>query len=160
MSKEHLATYLNDHLAGSVAAVEILDHLAESHKGTSLEIFFRKLHADIEADRNELKNFMELLEISESVARKASAWFAGKVTELKLAVDDSARGDLRLLESLEFLSLGIEGKCSLWIALAATAENAPALRILDFDRLIKRATDQRALVDEQRVAAARTALQP
>ena len=27
MSKEHLATYLNDHLAGSLVAAEILDHL-------------------------------------------------------------------------------------------------------------------------------------
>ncbi len=34
MGNEILATYLNDHLAGSVMAVELLDHLRELSKGT------------------------------------------------------------------------------------------------------------------------------
>lgn len=141
-------------------AIELLDHLAKTHDGTPLKTFAVKLSEEIEADRKELKDLMRRLDISESTARKASAWVAGKVTELKLALDDAASGDLRLLESFEFLSLGIEGKRSLWVALAATAENAPALQSLDFERLITRATDQRGLVEELRIAAARKALQP
>ncbi len=159
MSKEHLETYLNDHLAGSVAAIELLDHLTESQQYPPLRGFFVQLKSEVEGDQKELKSLMERRDLSESVARRASAWLAGKVTELKLALDDTSGGDLRLMESLEFLSLGIEGKRLLWIALAATDENVSAFQRVDFGRLIKSAEDQRARVDEQRVAAARKALQ-
>ena len=33
MSKEELPIYLNDHLAGSVGALELLDRLIETYKG-------------------------------------------------------------------------------------------------------------------------------
>jgi hypothetical protein len=36
MSKEDLSIYLNDHLAGSVGALELLDHLIETYKGKPL----------------------------------------------------------------------------------------------------------------------------
>ncbi len=35
MANESLATYLNDHLAGSVVALELLDHLEEDGAGTA-----------------------------------------------------------------------------------------------------------------------------
>jgi hypothetical protein len=38
MANEHLAAYLNDHLAGSVAAVELLEDLEKAHAGTAAEI--------------------------------------------------------------------------------------------------------------------------
>jgi len=38
-----LATYLNDHLAGSVAAIELLAHLRELSKGTERERLFTSL---------------------------------------------------------------------------------------------------------------------
>jgi hypothetical protein len=36
MAHEHLTTYLNDHLAGSVVALELLDHLQATHAGSEL----------------------------------------------------------------------------------------------------------------------------
>jgi len=36
MSIDALTTYLNDHLAGSVAAIELLQHSAKLHRGTEL----------------------------------------------------------------------------------------------------------------------------
>jgi len=42
MDNEHIATYLNDHLAGSVVALELLEHLEAAHDNTPLaEFFFR-----------------------------------------------------------------------------------------------------------------------
>jgi hypothetical protein len=58
------------------------------------------------------------------------------MTELKLRFDDPNAGPLRLFESLEALSLGIEGKRSLWIALTAAAENTPALPSLVYGRRV------------------------
>ena len=158
MSDDHIAIYLNDHLAGSVAAVELLDQLQEDHSGTPLEGFFTELRTDIEADRQELESLMERLNVTESRTRKASAWLAGKFAEPKLRLDDPSGGELRLFESLEALSLGIEGKRSLWRALATAAEQTPALQLLDYGRLTQRAEEQRARVESKRLEAGKKAL--
>ncbi|MDX6289425.1 MAG: hypothetical protein QOH42_1224, partial [Blastocatellia bacterium] len=88
MADENIATYLNDHLAGSVVALELLEHLEKTHRGSPLEDFFRRLHADISSDRADLQALMARLDISESRTRKASAWLAEKMTEVKLRLDD------------------------------------------------------------------------
>ena len=158
MANEHLETYLNDHLAGSVVALELLEHLESSYAGTPLDSFFKNLTAEITADREKLEGLMSQLEITESRPRKASAWLTEKVTALKLLVDDPADGDLRLFESLEALSLGIEGKRGLWLALAAVAERSPQMRLLDYHELIRRAEAQRSRVEEKRIETAKRAL--
>ena len=161
MAKEHLATYLNDHLSGSVAAIELLKNLQAAYTGTELEQFCAELRNDIEADRQELKQLMDRLEIKQSGARKAGAWITEKLAELKMRLDDSAHGPLRLLESLEAVELGINGKLALWRALMAAAEVAPALRgALDYQRLAKRATEQIERVEAPRLKAAKAAFTP
>lgn len=160
MANEHIATYLNDHLAGSTAAVELLEHLEAAHAKSGMGHFAAELLADVEADRQELKALMERLEVGESRARKASAWLGGKATELKLRLDDRAGGDLHLFEALEVLSLGIEGKHGLWRALATAAQDAPSLRVADYGRLAQRAVEQRGRVEAMRLEAARKALVP
>lgn len=158
MATEHLAAYLNDHLAGSVAAVELLEHLEKAHAGTELARLFAEVLADIEADRRELKGLMDRLHISESRSRKATAWLAGKMTEFKLRLEDRASGPLRLLEGVEAVALGIHGKLALWRALAAAAEVAPALKGVDYERLVQRARDQRQRLEGVRLQAAKAAL--
>jgi hypothetical protein len=154
---DDLATYLNDHLAGSVAAIELLEHLEAAYAGTDMVRLFDELRTDIEADRRELQGLMDRLHIAESLPRKASAWLAGKFTELKLRLDDGARGSLRLLESLEAVGLGIEGRHALWRALSAAAETASALRGVDYERLSQRAQEQRRRVEAPRLQAAKIA---
>jgi hypothetical protein len=141
-------------------AIELMDRLESAFAGMPVQTLIEGLRGEIEADRKELMSLMERLDISESTARKASAWIAEKFTEVKLRVDDPTAGVLRLFESLEVLSLGIEGKLSLWRALASAAEASPALRIADYERLASRAKDQRARVEAARLEAAKTALAP
>src|ERR1044072_1238961 len=158
MANEHLATYLNDHLAGSVVALELLHHLEDTEHDNDLLNFFKELRADIAADRDVLEDLMKRLDISESRTRKASAWLAEKMTELKLRVDDPHGGPLRLFESLEALSLGIEGKRSLWLTLKTVAEQSASLRTMDYDNLTQRAREQRDRVERLRIDAAKKAL--
>ncbi len=158
MANDHIAIYLNDHLAGSVVAVELMEDLEAAYAEKPIAAFIAGLRAEVEADVEELKRIMSSLEISESRTRKASAWLTEKLTELKLRLDDPAHGDLRLFESLEALSLGIAGKKSLWLALSAAAEITPALRIADYDRLKQRAVDQRHRVEGRRLEVAQSAL--
>jgi hypothetical protein len=158
MTDDNLATYLNDHLAGAVMALELLDQLVTAHSRSELGDFFHQLHSDIAADRDELRGLMERLEISESGTRKASAWLAEKITQLKLKFDDPKGGSFRLFESLEALSLGIEGKRSLWITLMTVSAKSTSLEILDYERLRDRAQEQRDRVDKLRLEIAGKAL--
>ena len=160
MADEYLSIYLNDHLAGAIVAVELLEHLEKAYVGQPVQRFAADLRADIEADRSELRKLMSQLSIAESRARQATAWMAEKMTLLKLRFDDWAAGEFRLFEALEALSLGIEGKRSLWLALAGAAERMPALRSLDYARLAHRAREQRDRVEAKRLETARAALLP
>lgn len=154
----HIATYLNDHLAGAVGALELLEHLEETHKDTPLGEAVTTLRTDIEHDQHELERLMESLSVTQSRTRQAAAWLAEKAAALKLTLDDPSGGALRLLETLEALAIGIDGKHALWQALAVAAEDAPALGVLDYEVLTERAEDQRCRVEELRLEAAKRAL--
>src|SRR4051812_48935358 len=147
MALDHPATYLNDHLAGSVVPLAMLEYLQHAHEGAAIASFAAGLRAEIEGDQRELIEIMGRLEITQSLVRTAAAWFSEKLTEAKLKLEDMRGDRLRLLEILEALSLGIEGKRLLWRSLATGAETAPGLRATDYARLERLAEDQRRRVE-------------
>lgn len=159
MQTEPLTTYLNDHLAGSVAALELVDHLAELTKGTPRERFFLALGREIQEDQETLRLLLKEVGGKESKARKAAAWLTEKLGEVKLRLDGKGEGDLRLLEALETLGLGIQGKAALWRGFETIADQIAALRMLDLSRLQRRAQDQFQRVEAQRLQVARTAFE-
>lgn len=101
---------------------------------------------------------MTRLEIDHSRPRQAAAWIGEKLAQLKLVIDDSAAGNMRLFEGVEAVSLGIEGKTGLWRALEACAATSPALQ-LDYPRLIVRSQEQRSVAETLRLQMALAALQ-
>lgn len=147
-----LATYLNDHLAGSTAALELLEHLEQVYP--DLAPFLKDLRHDIEWDRKELEALMGRLGAGRSAVRQAAAWVAEKFARLKVSVDDLSGNRLKLLESLEAVAVGIHGKWSLWKALKAV----PAAAGPNYDNLIARAEEQRERIEAARLDAARAAL--
>ena len=72
---------------------------------------------------------MEKLDIAQSRIRKASGWLAEQLAEVKFAMEDE---NLRRLERLEALALGIQGKLSLWRALNAASSLDSRLTGLDY----------------------------
>jgi hypothetical protein len=160
MSSSSLTIYLNDHLAGSVAALELLEHLGALHRGTEREKLFQSLRREVEEDQKVLQQVLDQVGGKESRVRKAAAWLTEKIGEAKLKLDDPGNGELRVLEALENLGLGIQGKMALWRALAVTADRLPQLRYLDFDHLQRRAIQQYERVEAQRLQVARLALAP
>jgi hypothetical protein len=158
VSEKYLKTYLIDHLAGSVAAIEILQSLGKVYADTALARFFADLQNDIAADQRQLQSVMHRLVITESGPRKLSAWLTQKLIELKLRVDDGPRGPLRMVESLEVVGLGIHGKLAMWHALKAAAEDYPPLQnVVDYERLSQRAEEQRRRLEVVRLEAAKVA---
>lgn len=157
MSNEALTTYLSDHVAGSVAAIELLDHLHELSRGTDRENVLANLRSEIEEDQAVLLELLHSLGAKESRMRKAAAWLTEKLGEAKLKLDDPGGGQFQLLEALETLGLGILGKLALWGALEVAREDVPQLRKLDFAKLKQRARAQHDRVEAERKRAVRAA---
>jgi hypothetical protein len=160
VSTEHLSTYLNDHLAGSVAALELIEHLAKKYPGTGIETMCAELHAEISADQDILRDLLRTFDAGESTLRKAGAWIAEKFGQAKLGIGEHDVSGVGLLEALEGLALGITGKQLLWRSLAAAATAMPQLNGLDYPHLEQRAVEQRDRVEEKRLAAAKEAFKP
>ena len=156
---EELTDYLNDHLAGAVGALELLDRLVETYKGKPLEKFFRDLRTDIEHDQGQLKELIQKLGAEESAVRKAGAWIAEKLSRPKIDLDEGSKNDLGLFLALEALVLGITGKRSLWRALQSASRTVPELARLDYSGLENRAIDQCERVEARRLEIARSVFQ-
>jgi hypothetical protein len=83
---------------------------------------------------------------------------AEKAGRLKLNGQITGYSDLSRLLELEGLTLGIQGKLSLWENLKTIADRDPKLATFDLDRMIERARAQQMGVEQYRAAAAATAL--
>jgi len=148
-----LATYLNDHLSGSTAVLDLLGHMEQAHP--DLAPLLKDLRHEIELERKELEALIDRLGATHGPVRRAAAWVAEKFARLKLTVDDPPGNKLKRLESLESVAVGIHGKWSLWQALKVI----PAADGPNYDRLIAQAEAQRERVEVARLDAARTAFE-
>jgi hypothetical protein len=158
MSREGLITYLNDHLAGSVAALELLDHLIRLQPGTAGERALVAVRSEVEKDRQTLQGLLHEVGGKESRVRQVAAWLTEKLGRAKLRLDDPGSGELQMLEALEALALGIQGKAALWRALAVASAQVPQVRHLNFAALEEQAQNQFQRVDSLRLQAAPAAL--
>jgi hypothetical protein len=154
-SMENLTSYLNDHLAGSVGALELLDRLIDTYKEKPLERFFIDLRNEISADQETLKELIASLGEEESTVRKAGAWVIEKFSRGKIQLGAKGENEMGLFLALEGLALGIHGKRSLWCGLATASETASRLRGPDYETLEKRAMEQHDRVEAKRLEVAR-----
>jgi hypothetical protein len=53
-----LDSYLNDHLAGSISALDLIAHWKEAHRGEPLGSFFAETESEIKADQDTLREVM------------------------------------------------------------------------------------------------------
>src|SRR5438874_5944346 len=150
-----LDSYLNDHLAGSISALELIAHWAEVHKGEPLGSFFVATEREIKEDQDTLRNVMRSVGVEESELRQAGAWAAEKIGRARLMMAGDEPGSLGLVLTLEGLIMGITGKKLLWRALAAA--NLPQLSGYDFKELERRAEQQIERTEAERIRAARQA---
>ncbi len=157
MAKDDLSTYLNDHLAGSVAAIELLDHLIKVHEGKPLGKFFEELRGEINADQAVLRKLVQRF-AKESAIRKAGAWLVEKFSRARIQIAGEKLGEMGLLQAMEVLVLGITGKQLLWRALSAALANSPLLRGVDLQQLEERAINQIERVEAKRLETAREVL--
>lgn len=149
---KELDSYLNDHLAGAVGALELIAHWAKLHEGKPLGVFFDDLQADITADQDTLRDVMRCLGVEESKMRQASAWAAEKLGRARIVIAGDEPGSLGLVLALEGLIMGITGKQLLWRSLDAA--KLPKTEGFDFKELQRRAGEQIERTEAQRIRAA------
>jgi hypothetical protein len=155
MATDALVTYLNDHLAGSTAALQLLDHLVEESDAGENRKFFTTLRAEIAEDRGVLEDLVRRIGDHPSAFRTVGGWLAEWFGRLKLKLDDPSGDSVAELEALEVLLLGIHGKQALWDALVVVAAAVPSWADVNFARLAQRAADQTARVEARRLDAVR-----
>lgn len=157
-NRKLLRIYLNDHLAGSLAGLELAKRTLSSNDGSALGDYLRDFIAEVEEEREELKKLIEALDFPQDRLKVSAAWVAEKLGRFKLNGQVTGYSDLSRLLELEGLSLGVEGKISLWRSLQQVAGTDPRLAVADLDRLLKQAERQREELEAHRLAAAKIAL--
>jgi hypothetical protein len=158
MANRPIDVYLNDHLAGATFGADLARQLEARTQGTDFHPEMSRLAAEIEADLDTLTDLMKQIGATQNPSKQVTAWVAEKASRLKLTGLTSADDELGTFLSLEALSLGVEGKASLWTALRELRSRHPELLSLDLDDLLQRAQRQRQVLETERIAAARRSL--
>ena len=157
MSRDALRTYLNDHLAGSVMAIELCERTIGENEGSPFAARLARLLEEIREDQRVLQGLLEGIGAGQNPLKKAGAWLAAQAGRLKLSGTEEP-GELARLELLEMLTTGIHGKRALWRALRVAAARYEELRAVDLALLERRAIEQHDEVEEMRLEAAKAAL--
>lgn len=150
--------YLNDHLAGSAAAIQLLERCLGRDPDGELGQVLQALRNEIEEDREVLERVIGSLGGTPNPVKRAGALGAELLASLRLSLPRLGVGSIEAsrLEELEILSLGIEGKRLLWRALAELGPEA-RLREFDFAALARRASEQRDRLEPFRLRFAAAA---
>ena len=152
-AQDPLGIYLNDHLAGATAGLELARRVAAARQvpatGPELEWFAD----EVAGDRASLVRIMGTLGVPVRSYKVWAAW-VGEKAWLKPNGHLTARSPLSNLEELEILRLGVEGKAAGWRTVRTLAERDGRLDPAELDELIARARRQADFLEEARVRAA------
>jgi hypothetical protein len=158
MADRALDVYLNDHLGGAMLGSDLAEQIRKRSDGTPLGDVMAELAPQIEEDRQTLIGLMEQLDVSKNPVKQASAWLAEKASRVKFGGASSGEPDFGLFMAVETMTLGVEGKLSLWKTLKQIATDHPPLAAANLDELIARAQSQHDRLEEQRISLGRDIL--
>jgi uncharacterized protein YfiM (DUF2279 family) len=158
LDRKRLSIYMNDHLAGSTAGLELAKRTRGANAGTEYGEPLERIAREIEEDRETLIGLMSSLGIKRDHPKVAAGWVAEKFGRLKPNGQITGYSPLSRLVELEGLAIGITGKRSLWDALLEAASEDDRLDAEELRRLSDRAEAQRQEVWQLRQRAAREAL--
>ncbi|MEO6005699.1 MAG: hypothetical protein ABIZ04_22615 [Opitutus sp.] len=156
--KDALYVYLQDHLAGAVFGVELVEALEHEHEANELGRLARTWKREIQEDQATLRRIAERVGATPSTVKEVVSWISERATRLKLR--RHSHGALGAFESLETLALGISGKEKLWQALETAAQTDTRLDAIDFVQLQQRARAQHDSVEAFRRTLAASVFNP
>ena len=149
-----LGIYLNDHLAGATAGVELARRAAGACHGTATGVALESLAGEIADDRTALVQIMRALGVPVRHYKVYAAWLGEKIGRLKLNGYLRGRSPLSTLVELEALRLGVDGKAAGWRILRSLADGDTRLDRQRLDQLLDRARQQSQMLEELRIRTA------
>jgi hypothetical protein len=147
-----LAIYLNDHLMGATAGLELFRRVAGNIPAV------RPIAVEVAEDREALLRFIEAVGAQPDQVKVAAGWVGEKLGRLKLNGSLLNRSPLSDVIELEALTLGVQGKLAGWRLLRALHD--PRLAAAELDRLIVRAEKQAEALENMRLASGTAVLAP
>jgi hypothetical protein len=150
--------YLNDHLAGAMLGSDLAEQIRQRHEGSPLGELMSSLAREIEEDRLQLVDLMQRMGISRNPIKQATGWLAEKASRVKFRGIGSGEPEQSAFMALETLTLGVQGKASMWKALREVQNQYPPLAATNLEELIARAVKQVDALEHERLAAGALAL--
>jgi hypothetical protein len=151
VAMDALSIYLNEHLAGSVAGVEMAERIRENNEGTPFGGVLNQMVLEIKEDRATLENLMDRLGIERSAGKQSGGLGLDRISKLRTSRALSRNAELSRMLDIEALQLGIEGKFAMWRALQEIADLDKRLGDTDFASLEERAHQQRDTLESYRL---------
>jgi hypothetical protein len=152
-----LQIYLNDHLAGATAGLELARRLVKENRGTPYERRLVAVAGEIQEDRATLQTLMGRVGAPVRTWKVGASWLAEKLSRLKLNGSLVGYSPLSRLVELEALATGIQGKVALWRTLLQCGGQVPHHDAMELERLIGRARRQLRRVEGLHAEAAEAA---
>jgi hypothetical protein len=137
--EDWLPSYLQDHLAGSVAALDIARRRRDAEMDGPSKVALERFILEVEEDRERLRELMGGLGIAPSVSKQAMATGVSWLDAARSAVGPSG---LNRIRDLELLLMGVRGKELLWHTLGRVGALDPPSQRLLLERV---ASQRRAL---------------
>ncbi|MBT2481470.1 hypothetical protein [Streptomyces sp. ISL-94] len=153
-ARKLLGIYLNDHLAGATAGVDLMQRSAKSHQDSPLGPQLERLAREGAQDRESLKEIMRSLDVPERRSRAALGRLVEKAGRLKLNGRLFSRSPLSDVLELEAMRLDVQGKASGWLNLRALAQRDDRIDTARLARLLERAEEQAEMLEELRTRCA------
>ncbi|MGH7734344.1 MAG: hypothetical protein ACREOE_11755 [Gemmatimonadales bacterium] len=153
-AQDPLGIYLNDHLAGATAGLELARRVAGAGQVPAPPAELRQLAEEVAEDRDALLRMMGALGIPVRGYKVWAAWAGEKAGRLKPNGRLTTRSPLSNLVELELMRLGVEGKAAGWRTLRTLADRDSRLDAGRLDELISRARRQADFLEESRIKAA------
>jgi hypothetical protein len=150
-----LDVYLNDHLAGATAGLNLAQLAADEHRSDEHGAFFGEIASEIKTDYEQLERLIDELGTDRSATKTAAAEIGSKMMAPKFTGGDD---ELNAFVALEALSIGVEGKLCMWKALRLVRDANPTLEHFALDELAERAQSQRGRLEAKRLEVAPRAL--
>ena len=151
-----LATYLQDHHAGSTAGLELARRSAGANEATPYGAELAAIAEEIDEDRKTLERVMKECGVEPHILKEGGAWLLEKVGRLKPNDSLLSYSPLSRVLELEGLIAGVSGKLALWDTLrVALGEGAGGA---NFEQLAQRARDQRTRLERLHARAGAEAL--
>jgi hypothetical protein len=156
MNERALATYLNDHLAGSTTALWTATRLIGSHRDDAVGTYLSAFRQQLIDERAVIRSLLDRLPAQESAVKRTVGAVGAALMWARSALP--VPGVPSLLEDIESLAIGVWGKRLLWGTMSRVAAWDERFADVDLDGLAESAEGQERQLLALRDDAIRTTL--